>query len=73
MFIKTAIALVATSALAMKLVQRLSHGQQLRRARDDGKRHSDDVSRWEAEGGNPPAAQPVKRSARRATSPATED
>ncbi|KQW42413.1 MULTISPECIES: hypothetical protein [unclassified Roseateles] len=73
MIIKVAIALVATSALAMKLVQRLSHGQQLRRARDDGKRHSDDVSRWEAEGGNPPEAkEPVKRSSRRAAKPATE-
>ena len=53
MLIKSLIALVATSALAVKLVQRLSQSQQLRRARDDHQRHRDDVHRWEAEGGSP--------------------
>lgn len=58
--LKSVIALVATSALAMKLIQRLSQRKQLRRVRDDHQRHSDDVHRWEAEGGNlpTPPAQP---------------
>lgn len=67
--LKSVIALVATSALAVKLFQHL--GQQ--RSRAERRLHHDDVHRWEAEGGNlpepatvaePPAA-PVKRRARR--------
>lgn len=54
MFIKTAIALLATSALATKLVQRLSKTHQLRRDRDDRQRQHHEVKRWEAEGGNLP-------------------
>jgi Ni/Co efflux regulator RcnB len=54
MLMKSVIALVATSALAAKLVQHLSHKQQQRRVRHDQERHRDDVSRWEAEGGNLP-------------------
>jgi len=54
MLLKSVIALLATSALAAKLVQHLSHKQQLRRVRDDRHRQREDVHRWEAEGGNLP-------------------
>lgn len=57
MLIKSLIAVVATSALAMKLVQHLSQKQQLRRVRDDHQQHHE-VNRWENEGGNlPPKPQ----------------
>ena len=59
MLIKSFIALIATSALAMKLVRHLSHKQQ-RRTRTDRERHRDDVQRWEAEGGNLPSGPPVR-------------
>ena len=54
MIIKSLIALLATSALATKLVQHLSRNNQLRRVRDDHQRHHHDVTRWEGEGGNLP-------------------
>lgn len=54
MLIKSVIALLATSALAMKLVQRVREKHQFRRVGDDQQRHREDVNRWEAEGGNPP-------------------
>jgi len=54
MFTKSLIALLATSALAVKLVQTLSNKHQQRRARDDHQRHRDEVHRWEGEGGNLP-------------------
>lgn len=58
MLTKSLIALVATSTLALKLVQHLSQKRQLRRVRDDRQRHHDDVTRWEGEGGNlPPKPQ----------------
>jgi Ni/Co efflux regulator RcnB len=60
--IKSLIALFATSALAVKMVQRLSQKQHQRRVRHDGQRHRDDVNRWEAEGGNLPTPKlPAKR------------
>ena len=59
MLIKSFIALIATSALAMKLVRHLSRNQQ-RRTRTDRERHRDDVQRWEAEGGNLPSGPPVR-------------
>ena len=59
--IKPALALIATSALAMKLVQHLSDKHQLRRARDDRRQHREDVSRWEGEGGNLPPKPPAAR------------
>lgn len=68
--IKSVIALLATSALAVKLVQHLGE-QRVRRVRGEGRQHHDDVSRWEAEGGNlpdtPPAAsgQAARRQRRR--------
>lgn len=70
MIMKPLIALVATSALAAKLVQHFSHNRQLRRAHDDKRLHREDVHRWEAEGGNLPTPQttakaPVKRRASR--------
>lgn len=55
MLLKSVIALLATSALAAKLVQHLGHKQQLRRVRDDRHRQREEVQRWEAEGGNLPA------------------
>lgn len=58
--IKSVLALVAMSALAAKLVQHLGQKQQLRRAHHDGEQHRDDVSRWEAEGGNLPVSKPAK-------------
>lgn len=58
MLMKSVIALVATSALAAKLVQHLSRQQRQRRVQHDRRQHRDDVSRWEAEGGNLPPAQP---------------
>lgn len=61
MIIKSLLALVATSALAMKLVQHLGQQQQQRRVRHEGRQHLDDVSRWEAEGGNQPVTNPVAR------------
>jgi hypothetical protein len=54
MILKSVIALLASSALATTLVRHLSRNHQLRRVRDDHRRHRDDVSRWEAEGGNQP-------------------
>lgn len=60
MIIKPLIALVASSLLAVKLMQHLGRRQQ-HRVRHEGQQHRDDVSRWEAEGGNLPAAQPATR------------
>lgn len=57
MLTKSFLALVATSALAAKLVQHFSHKQQLRRARDEKRQHREEVNRWEAEGGNLPTPQ----------------
>ena len=58
MLTKSLIAVLATSALAVKLVQMLSHKHQQRRVRDDHQRHRDEVHRWEGEGGNlPPKPQ----------------
>lgn len=54
MILKSVIVLLATSALATKLIQHLSQKHQSRPLRDDHKRHHDDVHRWEAEGGNLP-------------------
>lgn len=69
MLIKSVIALVATSALAVKLVQHLGRQQRPRSASHDGRQHREDVSRWEAEGGNLPAAKPaVKAPAKRRVS-----
>ncbi|MBV8036990.1 hypothetical protein [Roseateles sp.] len=72
MILKPLIALVATSALAMTLLQHLGQQRRQRRARHEGRRHRDDVSRWEAEGGNLPpagrdagAAAPRRRVSRR--------
>lgn len=67
--IKSVIALVATSALAVKLFQHLGE-HRVRRARHEGRQHHDDVSRWEAEGGNLPDVEPatptpVRRRSRR--------
>lgn len=56
--IKHAIALVAASGLAAKLIHHLSQKQQLRRTRDEHKRHHEEVSRWEDEGGNVPEVKP---------------
>lgn len=66
MLTKSILALVATSALAAKLIQHFSQKQQLRRTRDDKHQHREDVNRWEAEGGNLPTPQtqakaPAKR------------
>ena len=65
MILKPILALLATSALAMKVVQHLSHKQHQRRVHHDGKLHREDVNRWEAEGGNLPtpntATKPVAR------------
>lgn len=56
MSIKSVIAFVATSALALKLVQHLSQKQQRRRMPDES--HHTEVNRWENEGGNlPPKPQ----------------
>jgi len=54
MFMKTAIAFLATSALAAGLARHLSRKHQLRRDRADRQRQQDEVNRWEAEGGNLP-------------------
>lgn len=59
MLIKSFIALIATSALTMKLVRHLSQKERLRRTRTDRERHRDDVHRWEAEGGNLPSRPPA--------------
>ncbi|HEY0957092.1 MAG TPA: hypothetical protein VGE36_20225 [Roseateles sp.] len=56
--IKQVIALVAASGLAAKLVQQLIQRPQTQRGRDEGRRHRDEVNRWEAEGGNLPPAPP---------------
>jgi Ni/Co efflux regulator RcnB len=56
--IKLVIALAAASGLAATLLQQLSRKHQARSHRDEGHRHRDDVSRWEAEGGNLPPAPP---------------
>ncbi|KQV60570.1 hypothetical protein ASC95_03750 [Pelomonas sp. Root1217] len=62
MILKPILAVLATSALTMKLVQHLGQKHQQRRVRHDGKQHREDVSRWEAEGGNLPEPQlPAKR------------
>lgn len=58
MLLKPILAVLATSALAMKLVQHLGQKHQQRRLRHEGRQQRDDVSRWEAEGGNLPAVQP---------------
>lgn len=58
--IKHVIALVAASGLAAKLVKHLSQRHQTRRSHEEGHRHHDEVSRWEAEGGNLPPAPPKK-------------
>lgn len=68
--IKSVIALVATSALAVKFVQHLGQQQRVRHVRKEGQAHREDVSRWEAEGGNLPdtpaaAPAPRRRGARR--------
>jgi hypothetical protein len=57
MLIKSVIALVTTSALAMKLVHHLSRKQQQRRLHHEGRQQREEVSRWEAEGGNLPEPQ----------------
>jgi hypothetical protein len=54
MFIKTVIAVLATT-LAARLVQRLSRNNQERRLRDDHRRQREALNRWEDEGGNLPA------------------
>ncbi|MEO6281663.1 hypothetical protein [Roseateles sp.] len=54
MIIKPFIVFLATSLLATKLVQGLSRKRHLRRVRDDQRRHHDEVTRWEGEGGNLP-------------------
>ena len=54
--IKSLIALLATSALAATVVQHLGRQQRVRRLRHEGRQHHDEVSRWEAEGGNLPDA-----------------
>lgn len=59
--IKTVIAFVATSALAMKLFQHLGQKHQQRRAHHEGQLHREDVSRWEEEGGNLPPAKPLAK------------
>ncbi len=61
MLIKSVIALVATSALALKLAQNLSQKHQLRRTRHDHQRQREDVTRWEGEGGNLPPSAPASR------------
>ncbi|MFG6456193.1 hypothetical protein [Roseateles sp. BYS96W] len=56
--LKPLVALVATSALAVKLVQHLHRARQQRHAHTEQSRHRDDVHRWEGEGGNlPPRPQ----------------
>lgn len=59
MFLKSFLAVLATATLAVKLVQHLSDRHHVRRVRDDHRRHHDDVTRWEAEGGNLPPSPPV--------------
>ncbi|MCE4536922.1 hypothetical protein LXT12_06630 [Pelomonas sp. P7] len=61
MMIKPLIALLATSALAVKLVRHLSDRHQLRRAHDERRRQREDVYRWEEEGGNLPTRSQVPR------------
>lgn len=65
--IRSVIALIATSALAAKVIQHLGQQQRLRRHHE--RLHHDDVNRWEAEGGNlpvtEPATAPVTRRSRR--------
>ncbi|MGM9480956.1 hypothetical protein ACS5PN_07175 [Roseateles sp. NT4] len=70
MLTKALLALVATSALAAKLVQHFSHTHKQRRVHDDKRQHREDMHRWEAEGGNLPTPQttakaPAKRRATR--------
>lgn len=57
MILKPILALLATSALAMKVVKHLSHKQHQRRVHHDRQLHREDVNRWEAEGGNLPVPQ----------------
>jgi len=59
MLIKSFIALIATSALTMKLVRHLSQKRRLSRVPNDHERQRDDVHRWEAEGGNLPSRPPA--------------
>jgi len=54
-----AVALIATSALTMKLVRHLSQKRRLSRVPNDHERQRDDVHRWEAEGGNLPSRPPA--------------
>lgn len=71
--IKPLIALLASSALAYKLVQHLGQKQQTRRAGQEGRQQRDEVHRWEAEGGNPaPAPEPAKPRRQRRASEASE-
>ena len=74
MILKPILTLLATSALAMKVVQHLSRKQHQRRVHHDGQQHRDEVNRWEAEGGNLPvpntATQPAARTRTRAKSAA---
>jgi hypothetical protein len=57
MLTKSLLAVLATSALAVKLFQHLSQKQQLRRAEGEKQQHREEVNRWEAEGGNLPTPQ----------------
>jgi len=54
MILKPVLILLATSALALQLVQHLRRKHELRRVRDDHRRHHDEMTRWEGEGGNLP-------------------
>jgi len=70
MLLKPILAVLATSAVAMKLVQHLGQKHHQRRVHHDGQQHREAVNRWEAEGGNLPvtpstAKAPVKRRASR--------
>jgi len=56
--LKPLVAVLATSALAVKLVQHLHRTRQQRHARTEQRQHRDDMHRWEGEGGNlPPRPQ----------------
>ena len=59
--LKPLLAVLATSALATQLIHRLSRQ---RRLRHDGRQQRDEVSRWEAEGGNLPATPPAVKAQR---------
>ena len=62
--LRSFIAVLATAALAMRLAQQHSRRQRLRH---DSHRHHDDVSRWEAEGGNLLAVEATEAARRRDT------